>query len=109
MSVAAGESGPLIALSGEADVTNRAELSELVNGQLAGGTLYLTVDVSGLGFADSASIRVLLLAAGTLRQRGGGMVLLHPRPALARVLEIIGADQVLTIESETQARHEPGT
>lgn len=46
-SVAAGDSGPLITLSGEADITNAAELSELVTGQLSGGTLHLTIDTSG--------------------------------------------------------------
>jgi hypothetical protein len=33
-SVTAGESGPLIVVSGEVDLTNAAELSELVTGQL---------------------------------------------------------------------------
>jgi hypothetical protein len=31
-SVAAGESGPVIVLTGEVDITNAAELSELVTG-----------------------------------------------------------------------------
>ena len=66
-SVMAGESGPLIVVSGDVDLTNAAELSELVTGQLAGGTLHLTVDVGGLDFADTAGIRVFLLAAKTLR------------------------------------------
>jgi hypothetical protein len=38
MSVSAGERGPLITLSGEADITNAAELSELITAQLSGGT-----------------------------------------------------------------------
>lgn len=52
-----GGSGPVITLSGETDVTTVAELSELVTGQLAGGTRHLTIDAPGLSFADSASIR----------------------------------------------------
>lgn len=77
----------MITLSGEVDITISAELSELVAGQLTGGTQHLTVDVAGLDFADTAAIRVLLLAARTLRQRGGDLVLLRPQRALARVLE----------------------
>lgn len=99
-SVMAGESGPLIVLSGEADITNVEELSTLVTGQLADGTAHLTVDVGGLDFADTSSIRVLLLAAKTLRQRGGGLVLVRPQPALARVLEIFRADEVIAIRGE---------
>jgi anti-sigma B factor antagonist len=106
-SVAAGESGPLIVLSGEADVTNTPQLSAVLDGQLASGTRYLTVDVTGLSFADTSSIRTLLLASRTLRQRGGDLVLLRPQPALARMLEILGAQQLLAIRDETGAAPEP--
>ena len=75
-SVSAGESGPVLTLSGGTDLATVAELSELVTGQLSGGTRHLTIDASGLSFADSASVRVLVLAATALRKRGGGLVLL---------------------------------
>lgn len=106
-SVSAGESGPVITLSGEADITTTAELSELITGQLAEETQQLTVDVAGLDFADTAAIRVLLVAARRLRQRGGDLVLLRPQRALARVLEILGADEVVTIQGKTGAPPEP--
>jgi anti-anti-sigma factor len=106
-SVSAGESGPVIMLSGETDVTTVAELSELVTAQLSGGTLHLTIDASGLRFADSASVRVLVLAARTLQQRGGGLVLLRPQRVLVQMLEIMGAGQMIMILGETEARPEP--
>jgi len=106
-SVSAGESGPVITLSGETDVTTVAELSELVTAQLSGGTLHLTIDASGLSFADSASARVLVLAARTLQQRGGGLVLLRPQRVLMQMLEIMGGDQIIMIRGETEARPEP--
>jgi anti-anti-sigma factor len=86
---------------------NVAELSELVTGQLADGTLHLTVDVGGLDFADTAGIRVFLLAAKALRQRGGDLVLLRPQRTLARILEILGVEEVLTIQGGTGATPEP--
>ena len=98
-SVTAGESGPLIVLTGELDITTGAELSELVTGQLTEQTLHLTIDVSGLDFADTSAIRVFVLAAKTLRQRGGDLVLLRPQRTLARVLEILGAGEVITIRT----------
>ena len=97
----------MITLSGETDITTVAELSELVTAQLSGGTRHLMIDAAGLSFADSASVRVLVLAAGTLRQRGGGLVLLRPQRAVARMLEIMGADQMITIRGETGATPEP--
>jgi anti-anti-sigma factor len=87
---------------GEVDHTNAEELSELVTGQLADGTLHLTVDVGGLDFADTAGVRVFLLAAKTLRQRGGDLVLLRPQRTLARILEILGAEEVLAIQGRNR-------
>ena len=68
-SVAAGMSGPVVILSGEADLTSAGQLSALIAAQLSGGTRQLTVDVSDLRFADTASIRTLVLAARTLKVR----------------------------------------
>ena len=106
-SVSAGEAGPVITLSGETDVTTVAELSELVTAQLSGGTLHLTIDAAGLRFADSASVRVLVLAARTLQQRGGGLAVLRPQRVLVQMLEIMGADQMITIRGQTETRPEP--
>jgi anti-anti-sigma factor len=89
--VAAGESGPVIVLSGEADLTTVAQLSALITAQLARGTRQLTIDVSELWFADSATRRTLVLAARTLRERGGSLVLLRPRRPVARVQAHKGA------------------
>jgi anti-sigma B factor antagonist len=106
-SVAAGESGPVIVLTGEVDITNAAELSELVTGQLASQTRHLTIDVDRLDFTDMAAIRVFILAARTLRQRGAELVLLHPQRALVRVLGFLGVDEVIAIRGRTQATPEP--
>ena len=99
-SVAAGESGPVIVLTGEADMTCAEQLSELLTGQLAGGTRHLTIDLSGLRFADSASIRMLVLAARALKERDGSLVLLHPQRPVAKVLALLGAEQMITIQGE---------
>jgi anti-sigma B factor antagonist len=102
-SVEAGESGPVIVLAGEADLTCAERLDALITGQLADGTRQLTIDVSGLRFADSASIRTLVLAARTLTGRGGGLILLDPQKSVARVLALLGVDQMITIRGKTQA------
>ena len=100
-SVAAGVSGPVVILSGETDLTSVGQLSALITAQLSGGTRQLTVDVSGLSFADTASIRTLVLAAKTLKERGGSLVLLRPQPTMARMLDLLGAAQIFTIRAET--------
>ncbi len=105
-SVTAGESGPVIVLCGEADLTSAGQLSALITAQVSRGTRQLTVDLSGLRFADLATIRTLVLAARTLQERGGDMILLRPRRPVAKVLALTGADQMFTIR-ETHGEPEP--
>jgi len=104
ISVAAGGSGPVVTLSGEADVTNVAELSEALTAQLASGARHLTVDLSGLRFADSSVIGALVLAGRTLKDRGGGLELARPQPVVARALTLLGVDQAIEIRDGTSAR-----
>lgn len=103
ISVTAGESGPVLVLSGEADVTAAAELGAALDSQIGGGARHLTVDVSGLRFADSAAIAVLVLAARALKERGGVLELLGPQEIVARALSLLGADQVLDVQAGTGA------
>jgi anti-anti-sigma factor len=84
-------------LAGEADLTSAGQLDALITAQLSGGARQLTVDVSGLRFADSASIRTLVLAARTLKERGGGLVLLRPQETMSKVLDLLGAVQMFSI------------
>jgi anti-sigma B factor antagonist len=96
-SVAAGQSGPVITLSGEADLTSVAQLGALLSAQLSDGPRELTIDVSGLRFADSATIRTLVLAAKTLKEQDGSLVLLHPQRPVIKVLELTGAGRMFTL------------
>jgi anti-anti-sigma factor len=105
-SVAAGASGPVIVLSGEADLTTVAQLSALLTAQLSREVRQLTIDVSELRFADSASIRALMLAARALKERGGNLVLLRPQQPITRLLALTGAEQIFTIRTEAHDQPE---
>jgi anti-sigma B factor antagonist len=105
--VAADEHGPVLSLSGEADLTTAAELSDALAAQLAGGTPRLTVDLSGLRFADSAVIRELVLAGRKLKERDGGLELANPQPAVARALSLLGVDQAIDVRDGASAGAEP--
>ena len=107
ISVAAGEAGPVLTLSGEADLTTVAELTEALTAQLAISARHLTVDLSRLRFADSAVIRALVLADRALKQRGGGLALAHPQPVVARALSLLGVDQAIEIRDGMSARADP--
>jgi anti-sigma B factor antagonist len=107
ISVAADETGPVLTLAGEADLTTMAELTEALTARLAGGARHLTVDLSRLRFADSAVIRALVLADRTLKKRGGGLALAHPQPVVARALSLLGVDQAIEIRDGMSARADP--
>lgn len=96
-SASAGADGPVVVLSGEADTTTAALLRETLAAQLGTGARLVTIEVSGLSFLDSASMRVLILAARALRGRHGRLVLARPQPVVARLLEITGADRLLDV------------
>jgi anti-sigma B factor antagonist len=98
----------VVALAGAADLTNVAALGEALAAQVSGETRHLTVDLSGLRFADSASVRELVLAGRALHERGGVLVLVRPQPGVARVLTMMGVDQAITIETETGTGTGPG-
>ena len=107
ISVAAGESGPVVTLSGEADITTVLGLSEARTAQLASGTRHLTVDLSGLRFADSAVIRELVMAGRKLKDRGGGLALAYPQPVVARALSLLGVDQAIELRDGMSAGPDP--
>jgi anti-sigma B factor antagonist len=107
ISLAAGQAGPVLMLSGEADLTTADELTEALAAQLATGARHLTVDLSRLRFADSAVIRTLVLADRTLKKRGGGLALAHPQPVVARALSLLGVDQAIEIRGGMNATADP--
>jgi anti-sigma B factor antagonist len=107
-SASAGADGPVVVLSGEADTTTAALLREMLATQIETGARLVTVDASGLSFLDSASLRVLVLAARALQGRHGTLVFARPQPLVARILEITGADKLLDVRDESLAVLGPG-
>jgi len=106
VSVTEAESGPVVVLAGEADVNTLAQLNSVLNDQIWAGARLVTVDLSGLRFADSATIAALVSAARTLRDQGGDLELLSPRSAVDRVLSLTGVDQALIVRRTLQPDHD---
>jgi anti-sigma B factor antagonist len=87
----------VIRLSGEADLSTLGQLRDALNEQISGGARQLIIDLSGLRFADSGSIRALTDAHLALKAQGGTLELVHPQQNVTRILVLLGIDQVLTI------------
>jgi anti-anti-sigma factor len=86
-----------VVLSGEADTTTADLLREVLTALLNTGARLVTIEAAGLSFLDSASMRVLILAAKAMHGRHGRLVVARPQPVVARLLEITGADTLLDV------------
>ena len=93
----AGADGPVVVLSGEADTTTATVLREMLAALLDTGARLVIIEAAGLSFLDSASMRFLILAAKAMQGRHGRLVFARPQPAVARLLEITGADTLLDV------------
>jgi anti-anti-sigma factor len=93
--LSAGHHGPVIHLSGEADLLTAPQLTAALAAQAGPGASEVTVDLSGLWFADSSSLRALILADRDLRAGGGRLLLVSPQPAVARAITLLGLGQML--------------
>jgi len=102
ISASAGADGPVVVLSGEADLTTTEMLREVLATQLGTGARLVTVDASELSFLDSASLRILVLAARALQARHGTLVFACPQPLVVRLLEITGADRLLIVQESAE-------
>ena len=55
----------------------------------------IVVDLSEVSFLASIGIRILITNAKALRQRGGKMVLLNPKPLVDEVLKGVGVTTII--------------
>ena len=97
VSIATGASGPVLVLAGEADFTSVTRLEEALTAQISGQAVQLTIDAANLRYADSASMRTLVMAAMKARTRAGSVTLLNPQPAVARMLDLLCIDEMFSI------------
>jgi anti-anti-sigma factor len=79
-----------LALKGEIDFGNvaqlRAELAQVIRSN-AGN---LTVDLAGVSFLDSTTIGVLIQAKKRLAQRESELIIIRPQPRVRRIFEMAG-------------------
>ena len=93
----AGHPYTLVEVGGEADVTNSDELHRLLEGEAAAQPRMLIVDLSGLRFMDSSALHALLRVNRSLDRQGGVLALVSPQPAVAKMLRLTAADQLVPV------------
>jgi anti-sigma B factor antagonist len=88
----------VVAPAGELDAFTspglRSEVHQLIE---VGGAERLVVDLSAVTFLDSSALGVLVGARRRLRERGGEVHLVEPRPTVMRIFEITQLDGVFEL------------
>lgn len=83
--------------SGRFDAHQAPEVAGWITAQLDAGASELEVDLSGVGFIDSAALAVLVGGMKRCRSAGGDLVLIAPSEPVSVILELTRLDRALTI------------
>lgn len=87
----------LIKLIGRLDILGVGEIETKFAGYTAGEKTRVILDLSEVDFLASIGIRLLMLTAKSVRNRGGKIVILNPIPEVQSVLEITGIPSIIPI------------
>src|SRR5262245_14050720 len=83
---------PTVKLVGRLDTNTAPELDRELDKVLAGGAIkQLVFDCADLDYLSSAGIRCFIRARKVVEPAGGKVALVHPKPAVRKVLEIVKA------------------
>ncbi|PRX99614.1 STAS domain-containing protein [Allonocardiopsis opalescens] len=86
----------LVTVNGEIDLYTAPQLNRELADAISGSP-HLVVDLAQVDFCDSTGMNVLLAAMKRSRERGGSFVLLAPRPAVRKILQVTGLDGVFSV------------
>ena len=92
-----GQPYTLVAIVGEADVTNREDLRAVLDEEVAQQPSTVILDLSGLRFMDSSALHVILQTNRALDRQGGMMALVAPQEAVAKMLRLTTADRLVPV------------
>jgi len=93
----------LIKLSGILNIIGTGEIETKFNGYCTGDNIRVIVDLSAVDFLSSIGIRLLVLTAKSVTNRGGKMVLLSPSTEVQSVLEITGIPTIIPMYSQLES------
>lgn len=88
---------------GALDASTAPALHDRLNQLIAADTVKLVVDLSDVPYMASAGIRVLITALQSARLQSGDLRLACVQPAVARMLELAGLRQVLSVHPDVAA------
>ncbi len=84
----------MLRVSGDEDRTTQSLRRRPLSRALCTATRDLTVDLSGLSFADSSLMLDLAMLARRLRKAGRTVVLCGAQPDIRRLIQLVGLDRL---------------
>ncbi|GGM70573.1 anti-sigma-B factor antagonist [Thermopolyspora flexuosa] len=93
----------VMTIVGEIDLYTAPRLQAEFARLLEDGPSRVVIDMSGVEFCDSTGMNVLLSALKRLRERGGGLEVAAPRPAVRKILQVTGLDSVFVVHDQVPA------
>ncbi|MFH9132757.1 STAS domain-containing protein [Streptomyces sp. NPDC017524] len=92
--------GPVLEITGDLDHHTAPELRKAVDGVTVAAGQLLVLDLAGLDFCDSSGISALLSARSAAIENGGHIALAAVPANTARILRIVGLDQVFALHPD---------
>jgi anti-anti-sigma factor len=102
----------VLRLLGELDLSNKDLLRDAISSALEHGPRTLVLDLSGLGFMDCSSLRVLVGTHKHLAEDQRQLFVVGSRPIVRRLIRVTGLDSYLRLgwpEAVPSASAEGGT
>jgi anti-anti-sigma factor len=97
MDVISAENGiTKLVLTGSMNIQGALDVEPRFN-EIVKTTDKIIVDLKDVSFLTSLGMRVLVMSARALRERGGKLVLANPQTEVERVMKIAGIDTVIDI------------
>ncbi len=94
----------VVTLSGRMTLGMRLhEIESTINKLAWDGTRKLVLDLSGVEYADSAGLGLMMLLYGRMKTVGGQLRLVAPRKQLQDVFKLTCTDTILTIDPDRAA------
>jgi anti-sigma B factor antagonist len=91
--------GIVIHLTGEIDIAACERLRDLIELNM-GPQQTIILDLSGVEFMDSSSLRILVQSRGALTTDGGSLKLRNPSVAAHRLVTVAGVEALLDNDTE---------
>ena len=82
--------------------SNTREFKDVLDQTVEAGVVGIVLDMEQVSFINSTGIGIIAAAFNSLKARQGTLVILRPRPEVARVLKIIGFDTMMHVTNDEQ-------